>query len=62
MFWQGFRPSCRTSLILTRSTSACVLIPTSIEIAWDSGETMSCVVIALMTLKDLEVVGSTVGS
>ena len=48
--------------MLTRSTSVCILIPTSIGIAWDSSETMSCVVIALMTLKDSGVVGSAVGS
>ena len=47
--------------MLTRSTSACVLIPTSIGIAWDRGETMPFVVKAFMTLRD-SVVGSTVGS
>ena len=46
----------------TRSTSACVSIPTSMGIAWDSSEMMLCVIIALVTLKGLGVVGSAVGS
>ena len=49
------------SLILTRSTLACVLIPTSIGIAWDSSKIMLCIINALVTLKG-SVVGSTIGS
>ena len=50
------------SLISTRSTSVYILIPTSIEIAWDKGETMLCIIKALVTLKGSGVVGSAVGS
>ena len=46
----------------TRSTSVCVSILTSTGIAWDSSETIPCVVIALMTRKGSEIVGSAVGS
>ena len=46
----------------TRSTSACVLIPTSIGIAWDRGKTMLFVVKAFVTLKGSGIVGSAVGS
>ena len=62
VFQQGFRPSCYTSLMSTRSTSVCVLILTSIGIAWDSGKTMLCIINALVTLKGLGIVGSAIGS
>ena len=62
VFRQGFRPSCHMSLISTRSTLVCILIPTSIGIAWDSSKTILCIIRALVTLKGSGVVGSTVGS
>ena len=47
--------------MLTRSTSACVLILTSTGIAWDSGETIPSVIKAFVTCKGV-IVGSAIGS
>ena len=49
------------SLILTRSTLVCILIPTNIGIAWDSSKMILCVINTLVTLKG-SVAGSTIGS
>jgi len=60
VFRQGLGPSCRTSLISTKSTLACVSIPTCTGIACDSGDTIPYVVKAVAIL--IGWVGSSVGS